>query len=175
MEPEASQLIVDSLNVNFIDVEQYPSSAEIERRCVAMLAELYHAPLAPGVRATGTATIGSSEAILLAGLALKTRWQERRRAAGLPADKPNIVFGHNTQVCWEKFTRCAHVSIDGARMMHTTPHARVAMPASMRALIVCALPMSRHHRHGAVTLTLSRALWTSLTIASRSRPSARCR
>jgi glutamate decarboxylase len=115
MEPEARQLMVDSLNVNFVDVEQYPSSAELEKRCVAMLADLYHTPVpADGRKPTGTATIGSSEAILLAGLALKVRWQERRAAAGLAPAKPNIVMGHNTQVCWEKFARCACMSMHAA-------------------------------------------------------------
>src|SRR5664280_1038740 len=34
---------------------------------------------------------------------LKRLWQQRRKAAGKPADKPNIVMGINVQVCWEKF------------------------------------------------------------------------
>jgi len=53
----------------------------------------------------GTATVGSSEAIHLAGLAMKFRWRNARKAAGLPCDRPNIVMGANVQVCWEKFAR----------------------------------------------------------------------
>lgn len=105
MEPEAEKLIAESLNVNFVDVEQYPSCTDIQNRCVAMLASLFHAP-EPGLgKAVGTAAIGSSEAILLGGLAMKKRWEARQKAANKPFDKPNLVMGSNVQVCWEKFTR----------------------------------------------------------------------
>ena len=63
------------------------STAELERRCVAMLAELWHAPLAEA--ATGCSTTGSSEACMLAGLALKRRFRparRQRRAAAQPRD-----------------------------------------------------------------------------------------
>src|SRR6266568_4612930 len=53
--------------------------------------------------AFGTSTIGSSEACMLGGLALKRRWQQARRAAGKPADRPNLVMSAAVQVCWEKF------------------------------------------------------------------------
>lgn len=103
MEPEAAKIIGESLDKNFIDQEEYPQTAEIHNRCVNMLARLYHAP--QGGDAVGTGTVGSSEAIHLGGLALKWNWRKRRQAAGKPADKPNIVMGHNVQVCWEKFAR----------------------------------------------------------------------
>jgi glutamate decarboxylase len=99
MEPEAEELIVESLHKNYIDLDQYPQTAEIHNRCVRILANLYHAPLEEGQKATGTGCIGSSEAIMLAGLAMKRRWKERRIAAGLPYDNPNMVFGSNVQVC----------------------------------------------------------------------------
>jgi glutamate decarboxylase len=73
----------------------------MESRCVSILGDLWNAP--DPARATGCSTTGSSEACMLAGLALKRRWQHRRKAAGLPYDKPNIVMGINVQVCWEKF------------------------------------------------------------------------
>src|SRR5678815_4315989 len=53
--------------------------------------------------ATGCSTTGSSEAAMLGGLALKRRWQHRRKAEGKPADRPNLVMGINVQICWEKF------------------------------------------------------------------------
>jgi glutamate decarboxylase len=55
--------------------------------------------------AIGCSTTGSSEAAMLGGMALKRRWAQRRRAAGLAADRPNLVMGANVQVCWEKFCR----------------------------------------------------------------------
>jgi glutamate decarboxylase len=103
MEPEADMLMTESLSRNFVDADEYPQTTEIHNRCVNMLARLFNAP--KNGAAVGCATVGSSEAIHLAGLALKWRWRERRKAEGLPADNPNIVMGGNVQVCWEKFAR----------------------------------------------------------------------
>jgi glutamate decarboxylase len=101
MEPQATQLMTECFDKNMIDKDEYPRTAELELRCVRMLAQLWHAP--PAADATGCSTTGSSEACMLAGLALKRRWQHARRAAGKPLDQPNIVMGINVQVCWEKF------------------------------------------------------------------------
>src|SRR5665647_1096461 len=101
MEPEAVRLLTESLDKNMIDKDEYPQTAEIEMRCVNILADLWHAP--DQVAATGCSTTGSSEAAMLGGLALKRRWQHRRRAEGKPTDRPNLVMGVNVQVCWEKF------------------------------------------------------------------------
>src|SRR4051794_39030269 len=101
MEPQAQQLMTECFDKNMIDKDEYPQTAEIEARCVKMLSRLWHAPEA--AEATGCSTTGSSEAAMLGGLALKRNWQHRRRAAGLEADKPNLVMGINVQICWEKF------------------------------------------------------------------------
>ena len=63
-----------------------------------MIAHLFNAPLGETETAVGVGTVGSSEAIMLAGLAFKRRWQNKMRAAGKPCDKPNIVTGANVQV-----------------------------------------------------------------------------
>jgi glutamate decarboxylase len=86
-----------------IDKDEYPQTAEIESRCVNILARLWNSPEHEG--ATGTSTTGSSEACMLGGLALKWRWRERMQKAGKSADQPNLVMGTNVQVCWEKFCR----------------------------------------------------------------------
>jgi glutamate decarboxylase len=100
MEPQARQLMADCVDKNMIDKDEYPQTAELERRCVAMLADLWNAPSPQ--QATGCSTTGSSEACMLAGLALQRRWaarvQDRTR-------RPNLVMGANVQVCWEKFCR----------------------------------------------------------------------
>ncbi len=101
MEPEAERLMTETLDKNMIDKDEYPQTAEIEMRCVNILADLWHAP--DQTRATGCSTTGSSEAAMLGGLALKRRWQQRRRAEGKPTDRPNLVMGIDVQVCWEKF------------------------------------------------------------------------
>ncbi len=105
MEPHAQQLMADCADKNMIDKDEYPQTAEVERRCVAILADLWHAPHPE--HATGCSTTGSSEACMLAGMALKRRWAARVRAAGGdPRTRtPNLVMGANVQVCWEKFCR----------------------------------------------------------------------
>jgi glutamate decarboxylase len=101
MEPEAARIVTENLHRNFIDHAEYPITAEIEQRCVRMLADLYHAP----GETTGCRTQGSSEAIMLGALSLKWKWRQRQEAAGRPLDKPNLVFGGDVHVVWEKFCR----------------------------------------------------------------------
>jgi glutamate decarboxylase len=103
MEPQADRLAVETLNKNLIDQDEYPQTEVVHQRVVAMIARLFNAPA--GAAPTGTATIGSSEAIMLAMLAHKRSWQLRRKAAGEPADRPNMVMGADVHTCWEKFTR----------------------------------------------------------------------
>jgi glutamate decarboxylase len=103
MEPQARALMAETFDKNMIDKDEYPRTAELEAHCVTMLSRLWHSP--EGEDATGTSTTGSSEAAMLAGLALAWRWRERREAAGAPTDRPNMVMGANVQVCWEKFCR----------------------------------------------------------------------
>jgi glutamate decarboxylase len=103
MDPHADRLMAECAAKNMIDKDEYPQTAELEARCVSMLADLWHA--ADAADAVGCSTTGSSEACMLAGLAMTRRWRAARRAAGLPADRPNLVMGANVQVCWEKFAR----------------------------------------------------------------------
>jgi glutamate decarboxylase len=103
MEPEARQLMTETFDKNMIDKDEYPQTAEIEMRCVRILADLWHSPEAKD--ATGCSTIGSSEAAMLGGMALKWRWKQRRKAAEKDTSKPNLILGSNVQVCWEKFCR----------------------------------------------------------------------
>jgi glutamate decarboxylase len=103
MPPIGAQLMADTANKNMIDKDEYPQTAELERRCVNILGNLWHAP--GDGDATGTSTTGSSEAAMLGGMALKWRWRDRMRAAGKPFDRPNLVMGVNVQVCWDKFCR----------------------------------------------------------------------
>ncbi|MET8411817.1 glutamate decarboxylase [Streptomyces sp. NPDC005195] len=100
MEPQAGVLMAECLDKNMIDKDEYPRTAELERRCVAMLADLWNAP-DPGA-VVGCSTTGSSEACMLAGMALKRRWTQRN-ADRYPGARPNLVMGVNVQVCWEKF------------------------------------------------------------------------
>ncbi|HTS31354.1 MAG TPA: glutamate decarboxylase [Bryobacteraceae bacterium] len=103
MEPEAHKLMAETFDKNMIDKDEYPQTAELEMRCVHMLAQLWNSP--DPENTLGSSTIGSSEACMLGGLALKWAWREKMRKAGKPAERPNLVMGTNTQVCWHKFTR----------------------------------------------------------------------
>ena len=126
MEPEAQRIIADNLHRNFIDHAEYPRTAEIEQRCIRMLADLFHAP----GETTGARTQGSSEAIMLGALSLKWKWRKRREAAGKPTDRPNLVFGGDVHVVWEKFCRYFDVEprivpLAGAQV-HDRPRGRGA-------------------------------------------------
>jgi glutamate decarboxylase len=107
-EPQVRQLMEVAMDKNLIDEDEYPQSAEIEHRCVNMMGDLWNVPREGG--AVGTSAIGSSEACMLAGMAAKRRWQAKRRAAGQPTDRPNMVCGP-VQVVWHKFARYWDVEI----------------------------------------------------------------
>lgn len=116
MEPECDKLIMASVNKNYVDMDEYPVTTELQNRCVNMIAHLFNAPLGDSETAVGVGTVGSSEAIMLAGLAFKRRWQNKRKAEGKPYDNPNIVTGANVQVCWEKFARYFEVELKEVKL-----------------------------------------------------------
>ena len=103
MEPEAERLMAETFDKNMIDKDEYPQTAEIETRCVNMIARLFNAPEIEVP--IGVSAIGSSEAVMLAGMALKWRWKAGREAAGKSTASPNLILGSNVQVVWEKFCR----------------------------------------------------------------------
>lgn len=126
-EPEVHALMDECLDKNMIDKDEYPQTAEIESRCVHMIADLWHSPA--GRDTAGCSTTGSSEAAMLAGLALKWRWRKRREAEGEPTDRPNLVCGP-VQVCWEKFARYFDVEL---RQVPLEPDATGLRPHQLRA------------------------------------------
>ena len=103
MEREAEALMIENLSKNMSDADEYPAMMAMHARCVSILAHLWG--VQKGEKAIGTATTGSSEAIHLGGLAMKRRWQEKRRADGKDTSNPNIIMGANAQVALEKFAR----------------------------------------------------------------------
>ena len=135
MEPQAGVLMSECRDKNMIDKDEYPRTAELERRCVAMLADLWNAP--DPAAAVGCSTTGSSEACMLAGMALKRRWTQRN-ADRYPGARPNLVMGINVQVCWEKFCNFWEVEarllpMDGDRY-HLDPRAAAELCAALDAL-----------------------------------------
>jgi glutamate decarboxylase len=103
MEPEAREVIAENLHRNFIDHAEYPRTAEVARRCVRILHDLFNGQGQPDE--PGTACAGSSEAVMLGALAMKWRWKAAREAARKPADRPNLVYGADVHVVWDKFCR----------------------------------------------------------------------
>lgn len=121
VEPEIQALMNECLDKNMIDKDEYPQTAEIEARCVHMLADLWNSPDAENTM--GCSTTGSSEAAMLGGMAMKWRWREKMRAAGKPTDKPNMITGP-VQVCWHKFARywdveLREIPLEGDRFLMT--------------------------------------------------------
>lgn len=119
IEPEIHDLMDLTIDKNMIDKDEYPQTAELEARCVHMLADLWNSPDAANT--LGTSTTGSSEAAMLGGMALLWNWRARQKAAGKPIDKPNLITGP-VQVCWHKFTRYwdvehREIPMDGDRLI----------------------------------------------------------
>jgi len=108
IEDEVRDLMDLSIDKNMIDKDEYPQTAEIEKRCVSILANLWHSP--EKLDTIGCSTTGSSEAAMLGGLALKWQWRKRREAQGKSTDHPNFVCGP-VQICWHKFARYFDVVI----------------------------------------------------------------
>ncbi len=101
MDPHAALLFGLAADKNMIDKDEYPQTADIEDRCVHIIADLWNSPEAHNT--VGVSTIGSSEACMLGGLTFKRRWQQKRRAEGKSTEKPNIIMSSAVQVVWEKF------------------------------------------------------------------------
>ncbi|GGF43637.1 glutamate decarboxylase [Williamsia phyllosphaerae] len=135
MDPQAEKLMAETFDKNMIDKDEYPATSAIESRCVSMVADLFNAPdLDPTdpSSAVGVSTIGSSEAVMLAGLAMKWRWRARRREAGADTHRPNLVLGSNVQVVWEKF--CRYFDVD-AVYLPVEPGRYVITPDQVTAAI----------------------------------------
>ena len=115
LDAEVHPLMDASIDKNMIDKDEYPATAELESRCVHILADLWNVPKAAS--AIGCSTTGSSEACMLGGLALKWKWRERMQAAGKPTDKPNLITGP-VQVCWHKFARYFDVELREIPLEH---------------------------------------------------------
>src|SRR5215469_12749274 len=124
-EPEVHRLMDVAIDKNLIDKDEYPQTAELEHRCVRMLADLWNAP--EENHPVGCSAIGSSEACMLGGMAAKWRWRAKRKAAGKPADSPNMVCGP-VQVVWHKFARYWDIEI---REVPMAPGRYAMDPATM--------------------------------------------
>ena len=148
-EPQVHQLMELAIDKNMIDKDEYPQTAEIERRCVHMLADLWNAPEAANT--IGASAIGSSEACMLGGMAAKWRWREKRRAEGKPTDKPNMVCGAGAGGVAQVRPLLGHRDArgaDGARLVRHDPGAGARAGRREHDL---RRADARHHLHRAPT------------------------
>lgn len=136
MEPEADELLKETSDINFIDFHEYPTTRTIHQKVINMMGSLLNAPVPdnddPETSAIGTATVGSSEAIMLALLAHKWAWRKNRQAHSLDASRPNIIFGADVHSCWEKFALYFDVE---ARIVPLRPDIFVIGPQDVEPLI----------------------------------------
>ena len=104
MDPYATKLMNDAIDINYIDETEYPRVAVMCAKCINIIANLWNSPEQAKWKA-GALGIGSSEACMLGGVAAWQRWKKRRTAQGKPCDKPNFVISAAYQVVWEKFAQ----------------------------------------------------------------------
>ena len=112
MEPMATKIMAETMEKNAIDKDEYPMTADLENRCVAMIGDLWHAN--PDEEPMGTSTVGSSEACMLGGLGMLFRWKKLAKDAGIDiytSQRPNLVISAGYQVCWEKFCRYWDIAV----------------------------------------------------------------
>ncbi|KAG0486925.1 hypothetical protein HPP92_009020 [Vanilla planifolia] len=159
MEPECDRLIMAAINKNYVDMDEYPVTTELQNRCVNMIANLFNAPIGDGETAVGVGTVGSSEAIMLAGLAFKRKWQNKRKEEGKPYDKPNIVTGANVQVCWEKFASWdTPIHVDAASGGFIAPFIYPELVWDFRLPLVKSINVSGH-KYGLVYAGIGWVVW----------------
>ncbi|GAA5815830.1 hypothetical protein MFLAVUS_009346 [Mucor flavus] len=162
MEDEAEKLMAENLSKNFIDYEEYPQSVELSNRCVNMLARLFNAPMHnEEEESIGCSTVGSSEAIILATLAMKRRWQNARKEKGLSTENPNLVLGANCQVAWHKATRYLEIESREVgcteELLYMDPHKAVDL-VDENTIGVCAILGSTYTGHYEDVQTLNTLL-----------------
>ena len=120
IEPEARELMSETFDKNMIDKDEYPQTAEIEMRCVNILSDMFHGHTNDTKEACGCSTVGSSEAAMLAGMAMKWNWRNKRKAQSKDTSKPNMVVGVDVQVCWEKF--CVYWDVEMREVPMSAEH-----------------------------------------------------
>lgn len=125
LDEEVHKIMDECVDKNMIDKDEYPQTAELESRCVHILADLWNSPSA--MNTMGCSTTGSSEACMLGGIAMKWRWRQKMLSQGKPADKPNLICGP-VQICWHKFARywdieLREVPLEGDRLVMTPEEA----------------------------------------------------
>ena len=120
MDDYGTRLMNEAVGINYIDETEYPRVAVMCGRCINMVANMWNTP-EEGEWKTGAVGIGSSEACMLGGVAAWLRWRQRRKDAGKPYDKPNLVMSTAYQVVWEKFCQLWQIEMRTVPITHEHP------------------------------------------------------
>ena len=120
MDDYGTKLMNDAVGINYIDETEYPRVAVMCGRCINMVANMWNSPEKAEWK-TGAVGIGSSEACMLGGVAAWLRWRKRRKDAGKPYDKPNLVMSTAYQVVWEKFCQLWQIEMRTVPITHKNP------------------------------------------------------
>ncbi|MBR6632207.1 MAG: glutamate decarboxylase, partial [Alistipes sp.] len=142
MDDYATRLMNEAISMNYIDQTEYPRVAVMTARCINILANLWHSPEESESK-TGALGIGSSEACMLGGVAAWLRWRKRRKEAGKPHDKPNLVMSAGMQVVWEKF--CQLWQIELRQIPLTNEHRTLDIAEALRHCdenTICIVPIA---------------------------------
>ena len=142
MDDYGTRLMNESVGINYIDETEYPRVAVMCGRCINMVANMWNSPEKAEWKA-GAVGIGSSESCMLGGVAAWLRWRERRKAAGKPYDKPNLVMSTAYQVVWEKF--CQLWQIEMRTVPITTDHPTLDIQGAIKRCdenTICIVPIA---------------------------------
>ena len=142
MDDYGTRLMNEAVGINFIDETEYPRVAVMCGRCINMVANMWNTTEKNEWK-TGAVGIGSSEACMLGGVAAWLRWREKRKAAGKPYDKPNLVMSTAYQVVWEKF--CQLWQIEMRTVPITREHTTLNIEEAIRMCdenTICVVPIA---------------------------------
>ena len=142
MDDYGTRLMNEAVGINYIDETEYPRVAVMCGRCINMVANMWNTP-ETGEWKTGAVGIGSSEACMLGGVAAWLRWRERRKAAGKPFDKPNLVMSTAYQVVWEKFCQLWQIEMRTVPITRKNPTLDVEQAIKMcDENTICIVPIA---------------------------------
>ena len=142
MDDYGTRLMNEAVGINYIDETEYPRVAVMCGRCINMVANMWNTPENSEWK-TGAVGIGSSEACMLGGVAAWLRWRERRKAAGKPYDKPNLVMSSAYQVVWEKFCQLWQIEMRTVPITHEHPTLDIKQAIKMcDENTICVVPIA---------------------------------
>lgn len=141
-EEDEEAIALMGMRVNLADQTVYPQSYKMHDTVVNMIAQLWHCPTPSDMDEydvfPGAGTVGSTEACILAGLALKFRWREwyakkhdltEEQVRGV---RPNLVISSCYQAAWEKLFKYMDIE---PKLIHPSKGTFTVEPEQVRSAI----------------------------------------